>query len=1044
MSEITVRIGRDVEREERYLLSRCGRAIRETRASDFFIVLPSRLKVERFRRALLSREGVPGIPGNPIGTLYSLVTRLLSDHQPPFQELPAGLKPFLLHEIVQEVIEKSPGADRFEGSLPGLVTPISSAIVDFKEALLSPDILDDFFRDDRYTLLSLTARIYGEYQERLKRKGWMDREDLFIALIECLDRGGTPPVHFARRIVFHGFYDLNPLQLKLLDSLSRITEKVEITLPMSGDLLNHPIPTRFIDSLVKLGARIDREEIEEMEERDRSESLSIEIVEAPDPIREVEYVAKRVKGEILGKGFELEEIDVVSERSSEYRRPLRRSFERFGIPVDGLTGDPLPSNPAVRILLSCLDSVSRGYERNAILNLLESRYLEAGIWSDRSPGSVVRDLVDLARITRGREEWDRRILFLKTEISRGTLWHPESGSYRRDPLSERVWRFRDQPERLLDACDRISAFLGVLDGIPPSHTLKGYLGETFQLAQRLELVRGILSQSDETLVARDLGAVHAFRESLDGWESLMTGDREVPLVRYLTLLRSAIGGVNYQAGALGGGLMVADPLEKRHHSSKVTIVCGAREGAFSATSMRPEVLGDEVRAEINRRAKRDALPMSTRIKEEEELIFGLLLERTRERVVITCPVFDNQSREIMPSRFIERLREDDRITFSRLRPSEIVPGPDQIWDRRDLIRYLLPSRLSVMPGSTRKEDGGGIDTLEEPLSGVARRSAIEIARRGGRAKGYDGRLTADDILNGLKDRFGPDMVYTPSVLGIYITCPFLFLVTKVWQLEGRETREVGMSRSDRGKIIHRVLNLFYRRFLDDFSWEKIESQIPDLRDLTGDVLKRYSQVDYLGPPGLFEIEARELQQTLSDFVRKDIEVSRDLGARPILLEYAIHSEDHHVTIETPVGEVRVGGRVDRVDALRSPEDGCLVMDYKTGYSPTIRDVLDGKSVQVPLYIIGLEKRGYNILMGYYYHVPEGNQRARMGPGMELITNRGSRQGADWDTIRRVVESKIGEVVASVRGGDFRTTPRECPAYCDLRGLCRLDPYYRKK
>jgi ATP-dependent helicase/DNAse subunit B len=320
---------------------------------------------------------------------------------------------------------------------------------------------------------------------------------------------------------------------------------------------------------------------------------------------------------------------------------------------------------------------------------------------------------------------------------------------------------------------------------------------------------------------------------------------------------------------------------------------------------------------------------------------------------------------------------------------------------------------------------------------------VERARDSGRAGGYNGQLLEKDVLKELRARFGQGYPYTPSRLGSYITCPFIFLIEKVWEIEGRESREIGMSRTDRGKIVHRILNLFYRQFKEEFSWDIIEAELASLQEMTDSVMQSYFQADYLGPPALFEIEAEALRRELVSFVEKDIEISRELKAMPILLEYSIHVEDSPVHVETPAGTVPIGGRVDRIDALQSPEGGCIVMDYKTGYSPSIREIMEGKSLQVPLYIIALEKSGFNILLGYYYHIKDGKKMAMMGPGKDLFSRKGSSAGADWESIRGAVIGKIGEVYASITGGDFRSNPTDCPDYCRLKGICRLEPHRRK-
>jgi ATP-dependent helicase/DNAse subunit B len=710
---------------------------------------------------------------------------------------------------------------------------------------------------------------------------------------------------------------------------------------------------------------------------------------------------------------------------------------------------PILSNPALKILLSCLESVWQEYERYSILKLLSSSYLAVGIWGDPDgePGSVLRDLLELTRVSRGDEEWLYRLEKLKEEVTRGSLWERYTGLYQRDFLSARLESYREKPEELLRICDGVVRLIDVLRDVPQSSTLKGYVEVLFQLSDKLRLVEGILSQKGNEVKDRDLRALQAFWDCLGSWEDCLSGEDYISLVRFQSLIRSILRAITYRA-RIGneGGADLIDPLEKRHHSSIVTVVCGMVEGFFAVTPSKQGLLSDPLRLEINKIAKREALKLSTRGKMEDDLIFDILLFRTAGRLVMTYPTLDSQSREVIRSRYLDRLVEGKSKALTRIPPTCIIPGASRIYERKELIRYLIPTLMSGEGWQSVKDSCKRLKEFQTLLSGVRGRILIEIARKSGTGKGYDGQLVREEVLKDLGERFGENCIYTPSLLGNYITCPFLFMVGDVWGMEGREYRGIGMSSSDKGRIIHRILNLFYRHFLEEgsFSWDVVEGGLPILEEIADSILGEYYEVDYFGPRGLMDIQAKELKRELLDFVLKDIEFSREIRATPLLLEYAIYTEEEDVCLETTTGEIKIGGRVDRVDVLESPENGHIVMDYKTGYSASPREIREGRNLQVPLYIIGLEKKGFNILMGFYYHIKERKRKAEMGPGKELISQKSSTGDLDWDFIQELVIGKIGEVVTSITGGDFRANPSDCPSYCDLKDICRLESYRRRK
>jgi ATP-dependent helicase/DNAse subunit B len=1050
LAKITVRIGPDIDCEEKKLLTRCGDMMREGAYGDFYLLLPGYLKVKRARRHILSLEGVDGILGDNIGTLLDATRHVLALNRLPIREIPPGLKTLLLNEIFLSIVKGHPERESYENSLPGLVHSMSSAIKELKEGLLRPEDLEVGISAGRNPVFNLLHLMFKNYQERLEMDGFVDREDLFLNAARCLedDRSGTsgkkrPRARFTRYLAVLGFYDLNPLQMKLFRSIVRAVEEVEIVLPVTPEMMGNQLTSRFLDELVALGAEIAGWDGAAVK-WERSRDPVVDIVELPDPLRESEYIAKAIKEEVLG-GKNLEECDIVVNPFSAYDRMLRVSFDRFGVPVSGMDKQLLSSNPAIKILLSCLEAKSRGFERDAVLKLLSSSYLVEGIWGGRekSPGSVLLDLVDLARVSSGLNEWLTKIEEFRDEISTGRLWDVGELVYSRDRLRSSFYRLKNRPEELLRLCDGVTRFLDTLRAVPLTATPSDFVGAIFRLAERLKIVEGILSHNDVEVAAGDLRAFSVFRECFACWNVMLTGNTRVELDGFIALINSILRTVTYgEHVSKGGGVIVIDPLEKRHHTSHLTIICGMTENYLSGFVPGQEILGDEMRRVINDRVGREALQSSTRKKEEEGLIFDILLRRSTDRLVLTYPSLDGGSREVIRSRFIDNLLEDQRTKYTRISPACTVPESADIYDRRDLVRNMVFNSTSKVKSRLSKE----LEEMKPILGSVFNRVKMERNRERGLSNAWNGQIVAEDILKDLEDRFGGDFIYSPSFLSNYLACPFLFMVNNIWRLEGRDSVELGMSRTHRGKIVHRTLNLFFRRFLEEgeFSWDTVEENLRRLDELSGQVLEEYFRVEYLGPRHLFEIEGNAVRKELVEFVQKDIELSRELGATPALLEYSLLDEGEETRLETSAGEVRIGGRLDRVDSLRSPDGGYIVIDYKTGYTPTMKDTAGGKSVQIPLYIIGLEKKGYNVLLGFYYHIGEGKRKTMIGPGREQLAPKGSRDGADWDTIREAVVEKIGEMIKSIRGGNFRNTPDECPLFCDLKDLCRVDPSRRRR
>ena len=158
-------------------------------------------------------------------------------------------------------------------------------------------------------------------------------------------------------------------------------------------------------------------------------------------------------------------------------------------------------------------------------------------------------------------------------------------------------------------------------------------------------------------------------------------------------------------------------------------------------------------------------------------------------------------------------------------------------------------------------------------------------------------------------------------------------------------------------------------------------------------------------------------------------------------------------IEIDLGEgeptkLKLAGMVDRVDL--DAQNRFFIIDYKTGRSPSLNDIVQGTALQLPLYIeaVRLLIPGSKPLGGAYYQV-----RSESKLGLETVLS----DKEDEALVRGIVGSKklvpsLNEViwnakksaqscVLGIRSGKFHPalSERDCSAYCDYKAVCRFDP-----
>ena len=136
-------------------------------------------------------------------------------------------------------------------------------------------------------------------------------------------------------------------------------------------------------------------------------------------------------------------------------------------------------------------------------------------------------------------------------------------------------------------------------------------------------------------------------------------------------------------------------------------------------------------------------------------------------------------------------------------------------------------------------------------------------------------------------------------------------------------------------------------------------------------------------------------------------------------------------------------------------DGSVIAyDYKLSRGATLRDMKEGRDVQLAIYLAALEQTvlpGREIAGGGYYVLRGRGERRNKGLYRSLHTlSTGIGNNVDanltdeeWRQIRQEVIARVWQFIDGMRAGNFRVTPslqKKTCAICDYAAVCRYDPY----
>ena len=344
--------------------------------------------------------------------------------------------------------------------------------------------------------------------------------------------------------------------------------------------------------------------------------------------------------------------------------------------------------------------------------------------------------------------------------------------------------------------------------------------------------------------------------------------------------------------------------------------------------------------------------------------------------------------------------------------------------------------------------------------------AIAIADERGRGVGaYCGQV-GEDVGAGV---FSAAAVHSVTALESYQRCPFAYFAQNVLALDPLDDGKGEAGAEFRGRMIHEILSEFHLRLLSEGGDLLLApSAFPDgpgawlklaglrLHQVAAPVIKRFTPARH---DLFFEAFCQELLSGLVDqqrpgtlvaFLQKELTLLERCALSAVEMPFGIPepkregqlsiAEIEGIAALNVAGTIKVSGRIDRVDTLRANPEVIVVHDYKTGASvPTASDITEGRALQLPLYLLALQRAGRGVPgAAAYYRVSPGrgieHRWAILDPALDLAA-RNTKQEPIADILVNS-EAIIATAAAGARSGDFHFV-QGCRR-CQYVSLCRVE------
>ena len=841
--------------------------------------------------------------------------------------------------------------------------------------------------------LSDIGLVYERYEALVAERGFLDDTDSVRVVSEELGRKGLAPFFpSAKRLVIFGFSDFTLCELDVIKSLSSAVSETFLFLSDFGGLDEYR--DCFLGRLSE--ASVACEEDFAMTKKIPESKAEMELNEFRDSHDEIEYVSRTIKKLILDERHKASDFKVLVRSAQKRGRSIANIFEKNGVAVDLRNSGTLAGSVYGRLAGDILRLKSGNFHRDDLIALLSN---------------------PLFTLYLGESESSHRCVNMIKEISSADLkYRTVSG----------ISGWKRILEHIAERDDRMSAVardIGpALDSVSSKFGRRSFAAMTSDLRKVFSELR--VSESSALLIEGN----KTTRECFDEFFS------------FLRELSFSYGEFDFRVADPGAYLLLLDEfMEERTipyktpcdaDSQRVSVIdfsaarginpgflflVGLSDTSFPSLPPVDPVLKSREKAEANRVLKRRVFDGEGLHYEKEKHLFSTLSAAASEKVFFSRFRYDERSKEIAPSDFLEEIEISPAT-----RHSDIFPGPGEAFSREDALFHRF-SPSGVGDGDPKIAEvlmrHYGSDIVSHISGGIsAERKRLELE---------GGYTNFEGVLRNAPPH--PDS-FSPTELEIYGTCPFMYFSKEILELDVvGDPEEQRASQLDLGSLAHGILKeLMETVFAEGSAQPQVSRVIDAYEELRGKYETKPGVFSHL-PKSVAEMEKRRFFDfILPNFISDEIQRIGNDEFVPRFFEKEVKFR---------VTNAEISGKIDRVDVQRDSEENAAVVDYKIG-GLSGRKYFDFKNLQLPLYLKALLGEGT---------VPSRGSYLSIGKPGDSVSSKDPSLGEAVSLAEYYVESikkgffppYVGEKEENQQAHHLEMSKNHPCSYCGYIDLCRV-------
>ena len=809
---------------------------------------------------------------------------------------------------------------------------------------VTPEILYQQAQDidgathDKLTDLSL---LYAAYEARLRRPG-LDARDRMTKLCDHLEESGYVR---DKDIFIDGFTYFNAQERRALAIFLRQARSVTVTLlgeVNSREEIFEPT-LKTMSMLERLAASegkpvkllsLTNEDPSALGHLERhffgenllyeGDSAAIRLREAATVYSEVEQTAADIRRLLAAGKCRCRDITVAARNMTEYAGTIETVFERYGIPVYLSRRSDILEKPVLSLLTGVLSSISNGYEYEDMF-----RWLKTGLAGLTAEECDLLENYVLKWDIHG-QTWLRDEDWTENPDGYGAPWND-----RRQAVLTQVNQLR---RRVREPLERLAA------GLKAGETARDYVEALYGFMEELKLETAL---TERMHAQAEAGRMQEAEETAQLWEILcgvldqfveILGEEHLEQSEFERLFRLVL--TQYSVGTIPVALdqvSVSEITRNDRHTTSYLFLLGANDHVLPDPGQSGGLLNEDDRQALALRGVELAPTGMERMGIELQNLYAALAQPTAG-LTVSYPVTDVSGSELRPAFVVERLR--------KLFPELCVEH-----ERADKA-YRLSAVEPALEMAGQDPDGPLWRYFQQEPDCARHLSAMERA-----AAARRGSLSPAAV----RAIYGERVSMTASRLERMRSCHFAYFME--YGLRAKPREPASFDAPQIGTFLHYLLENVTRDVLGQGGFAAVDNK--ELHRLTRQYIDQYAEQElhnFQNRTPRFRYLFNRLRTNAYAIIDQVAEELRHSDFVPMAFELGFGGKDGTlpaVTISRPDGELRVGGKVDRVDGwIKDDKLYLRVVDYKSGKKKfDLANVRMGLDIQMLLYLFALQKEG---------------------------------------------------------------------------------------